>query len=551
MRRHLLGLTVGWALLLTAIGSAHGQDALGSGNALDADLGAGSGPPARASTLQIYRDRNLVVTGNVAGGRGFRGSVGYAAVDDFRGEVGSDDLFEFRSGSAFSSIPFITRGRTEQRLRYGRDLGLIEYRRAAAGATARTLGERQTGVARLLDAQLRLDRLSRSSSSAGGVEASAEPRIIGMSYDAMGVPLVISTSSLRGMQVVPALADVRLVGLSTYDLLRLRQDAAAGRTTRSVGDPFETSFSNLRVIGVGIEPPVVDDRIVTEVADDRLGRDQQPDYQKILQRIAERYAEAEDVDLTLGPQLLRHLDEEFEGLRRRLFGGPDEEGAAPDAPPSADLSTEPPPAVRAPVLELGFAPRPDVERARPELGTVDLGLILRHDRQVAQLSGADQSRVDELLATAEERLRKGEYFLAERRFGRVLRFTPGHPLATAGMAHAQIGAGLYASAALNLHNLLRHHPEMIDVKYDQALLPNRTRLRTAIEEVRSRSDARYDRASHGFLLAYLGHQLDDSALLEEGLRIMAEAAPEDVLLPLLERIWPLESPASEDPAPEG
>ena len=89
------------------------------------------------------------------------------------------------------------------------------------------------------------------------------------------------------------------------------------------------------------------------------------------------------------------------------------------------------------------------------------------------------------------------------------------------------------------------------MKYDEALRPDRTRLRTAIEEVRSRSDARYDRASHGFLLAYLGHQLDDSALLEEGLGIMAEAAPEDVLLPLLERIWPLESPASEDPAPEG
>ena len=549
MRRHLFGLTVGGALLLTTVGSAHGQDALGSGNALDADLGAGSFPPARASTLQIYRDRNLVVTGNVAGGRGFRGSVGYAAVGDFRGAVGSDDLFEFRSGSAFSSLPFIARGRTEQRLRYGRDLGLIEYRRAAAGATARTLGERHTGTARLMDAQLRLDRLSRSSSSAGGVEAAAEPRIIGTSYDAVGEPLMISTSSLRGMHVVPARPDVQRVGLSTYDLLRLRQDAAAGRATRSVGAPFETSFEDLRVIGVGIGTQAVDDRIVIEVADDRRGRDQQPDYQKILQRIAERYAEAEDVDLTVGPQLLRHLDEEFEVLRRRLVGGPDEE-EAPNDPRSADPSTEPPPAVGAPALEPGFSPWPSEPPDRPELGTVDLGLILRHDRQVAQLPGADQSRLNELLATAEERLRNGEYFLAERRFGRVLRFTPGHPLATAGMAHAQIGAGLYASAALNLRSMLRHHPEMIDVKYEQSLLPNRSRLRTAIEEVRSRSDARYDRASHGFLLAYLGHQLDDSALLEEGLGIMAEAAPKDVLLPLLERIWSMES-ASEDPAPEG
>ncbi len=549
MTRHLLGATVSWALVLTAAGAARGQDALGSGNALDVDLGGGPGPPARSSTLEIYRDRNLVVTGNVAGGRGFRGSVGYVAEDDFRGAVGSDDLFAFRSGSAFSSLPFVARGRTYQRLRYGRELGLIEYRRTAAGATARTLGERQTPRAELMDIQLRLDRLGRSSSSAGRVEAAAEPRIIGIGYDPQGDPLVISASSLRGMQVAPAVEDVRLVGLSTYDLLRLRQDADAGRMRRPVGAPFQTSFEDLRVADLLIEPPALDGRVVAEAADDRVGRDRQPDYERILRGIARRYADDESIILVLGPELLGHLDKEFENLRRRLRGAADaqEQETAGDGP-LADPATLLPPSGPRPGLAPGLVPPADERRGadvRRRSAIPDLGVILRHDRRVEHLPGTDQSRFNELLATAEERLRKGEYFLAERRFGRALRFTPGHPLATAGMAHAQIGAGLYASAALNLRSMLRHHPEMIDVRYDQSLLPNRTRLGTAIEEVRSRSDAPYDRASHGFLLAYLGHQLDDSALLEKGLGIMAEAAPQDVLLPLLERIWRTESPASE------
>ena len=150
-------------------------------------------------------------------------------------------------------------------------------------------------------------------------------------------------------------------------------------------------------------------------------------------------------------------------------------------------------------------------------------------------AGGDEDRFNELLASAEQHLRDGEYFLAERHFGRALRFTPGHPLATAGMAHAQIGAGLYASAAISLRSLLGEHPEMIDVKYDPGLLPNRVRLVQSVGTLQGRLSHGVEPSSSGFLLAYIAHQLDDSELIEEGLAAMADA--DDPLHDLLRRIW--------------
>ena len=110
-------------------------------------------------------------------------------------------------------------------------------------------------------------------------------------------------------------------------------------------------------------------------------------------------------------------------------------------------------------------------------------------------------------------------------------------MATAGLAHAQLGAGLYGSASLTLRSLLTNQPEMIDVQYDPALLPNQVRIFQAIDEMREREDDPRDRGAHGFLMAYLGHQLDDQALINEGLDRMETVVPDDKLLRVLRAIW--------------
>src|SRR5688500_16525060 len=91
------------SLLIAHGGGALAQDALGGGNVLDSNLSATGGRINQPRAQENYRDRNLIVTGDVAGGRGFRGSVGYTAAADFRGRTGSNEIFPFLADSAFSS----------------------------------------------------------------------------------------------------------------------------------------------------------------------------------------------------------------------------------------------------------------------------------------------------------------------------------------------------------------------------------------------------------------------------------------------------------------
>ncbi|BAM02362.1 hypothetical protein [Phycisphaera mikurensis] len=71
-----------------------------NGRALDANPQAGSGGVNPQNTQLDYSARNLLITGQVTGGRQFRGDAGIRAEGAFGGELGSDDLFRFRADSA-------------------------------------------------------------------------------------------------------------------------------------------------------------------------------------------------------------------------------------------------------------------------------------------------------------------------------------------------------------------------------------------------------------------------------------------------------------------
>ena len=86
--------------LLLPTGAFAQQQVGDSGRALDANQRVGSGGINPTSTPMDFSSRNLLITGQVTGGRQFRGTTGIAAEGAFRGELGSDDLFRFRADSA-------------------------------------------------------------------------------------------------------------------------------------------------------------------------------------------------------------------------------------------------------------------------------------------------------------------------------------------------------------------------------------------------------------------------------------------------------------------
>ncbi|UCD75817.1 MAG: hypothetical protein JSV91_02645 [Phycisphaerales bacterium] len=521
---------------ILAASPAAAQDALGAGDVLDAGLSRTGGRRNLPIQRVDYRARNLLVTGNVAGGRGFRESVGYAAAGDFLGQLGSDELYGFRAGSAFSALPYISLGNTYERLRFGREMSLVEYPRAGYGSTIRDVEMPRFTISEVQDIQLRLDRLSRASSIGSLAERDAQASAAGTAaiVDESGQQtglLFLNLSSLRGVVPTESRQQVQLLGLTEYDKAQMFADLDPDRPLRPMGVEFEA-----RAIDLAQQS----ERVEAEMTQARIDLEQTPDYKQILERVAARYAQTDQFDLQIEESLLAELDLDLEKLRRELIGLETEPGSETTGQPPQDEAT---PADRTGLPDIVASPPGRRERTGDgdETGPPSverLSMALRHGEIIRKLTASEEDRLARLLASGEQYLREGEYFWAERRFERASQFAPGHPLATAGMAHSQLGAGLYLSASLTLRKLLTGHPEMIDTRYEEGLLPSREHLLKAVDKIRQRRDTEASaRGSNGFLLAYIGHHLDDRALIEEGLSLMADALPGDPLRLLLEKVW--------------
>ncbi len=512
-----LALAAGAAAFLAGSGTA--QDALGTGQLLDANPLQNSMGYNPAAAAPDFAARNLLITGDVAGGRGFRGTVGYTAPFNFRGTTGSDDLFQFRAASALSAPSFILGGSSIDQLRFGQYLNEIEYRRASRASTApQPFSQRVSAQPVFMDDRIALDRIASTSMTAAVDAGASDLQAVSLFQNDKGERLLVAASSLQGVQAAPLERQGQLIGLTTFDMARARQDADLGRAGTQVGAPFTTTFKGLPARRSEAQAPPTG-LIEPRAADERLDMAIAPAYLEVMQGVAERAGEAKPG--AAPQQLMEDLDKQLAQLREQLAKARNlQPGAAPAGRPELGKDT--------------VAPREDDEEAEADSPAPDLSYLLRHGRKVARLSAQDESRVNELMKEAEEALRDGEYFWAERTFERVLRFTPGQPLATAGLAHAQIGAGLYASAALTLERLFTEHPEMIDVRYDPSLLPSKARQLMAVSRVRElTAGVERDRSLHGFLLAYIGHQLEDQGMVVEGLGVMDPGELRD----LLTKIW--------------
>jgi hypothetical protein len=187
--------------------------------------------------------------------------------------------------------------------------------------------------------------------------------------------------------------------------------------------------------------------------------------------------------------------------------------------------------------------RGDDEEESTVRTTEELIDALAHRTQVSELVDPRmRARVAELVTQAEQAMRDKDYFRAEDRFDRALQLNPGNPVLEGGRANAQIGAGLYRSASVTLSGLFRKHQAMIDVGYDADLLPSRTRLRLAaqsIEEIVRKDPA--GSSEMGLVVAYIGRQLGDRAVIARGLDSIDSPRLTPVIQPL-RRIWLSDKP---------
>jgi hypothetical protein len=177
---------------------------------------------------------------------------------------------------------------------------------------------------------------------------------------------------------------------------------------------------------------------------------------------------------------------------------------------------------------------------------------------------SDQEAFVRLTSQGQADLAQQRYFDAEGSFSRALGLDGVEPGATAmarvGLAHAQLGAELFLSAAGNIELLLREHPELAGTRYaPEAFVPAQRAgelATTLAREIRMGVASR----QAGLLLAYIGFQTGNAEWRTAGLSAMATAtdprrSQDAALYELVRRVWsapgatPGDAPATTPTAP--
>jgi tetratricopeptide (TPR) repeat protein len=582
--------------------SASAQDALGAGNILDNQLGgvsrkgrarrqpsapnSGYGDALDASlymgangvrdlrnaesTRLDFRIGNLMATGSLAGDKNFRGDVGYMAASDFRGEVGSDAIFNELQGSALSQIQFVNSPMANDRYAAGVGIGLYEYRRDyTPAAQIYTVSQ----ASDINQDRIRLDRTNAYAASRNlydtAVNASSL-RLITSESDGEERLLSVESTPLQGIYTRVLGEDTLYSGLSFYDRAALASGLRQG-DVKDVGDSFQTPISSIApesmINGAIIGDIQIGDQADTMINSNILQADpdaQMNAYERVVRELLLRYGDDDSVRLDVNPEILEKVREEMDELRELTMGLDISNAARP-----TDLDDRDTDRIGSPSLFDDFSDeetdsdaaeedtqsnRSLTEEEREAKTRADrigrLGRaaeLLRNGTDINSFSEGQLGRIKQLMTQAEMRLKEKDYFDAESRFDRVLRINPGNPLALYGRANAQLGAGLYLSSALSLRKLFTSYPELIGSDLAPQFLPSETRLRLSLAKLRDRFERRSDLPSYGLCYAYVGHLLDEPETISVGLEYMEELESDQLLAELLRQVWIDESSTEEPP----
>jgi len=577
-------------LALPAVPAA-AQNALGDGHALDGNLSTRGTRNTETGRVRAEQDR-FSLSQRAESGRGFNQTIGFKSNEDFRNANSemafyADSLYNNpwywqnlgnlttelagpgggsgglgagaanRGGGFYNPYFYNSEATNPGRFSMGQNIGDYGHQRNAfGGVSARDVSKTdyinleaddrtrpiQYGIGepnRFLQDNRRGDQIRNDYDLR---DVNTNPNYVGVGMAAADVPVRYAATTLQGIEPLPYPQSRVEMGLSQYDMARIQEDRRLGRGANTPGTMWRPNFDALSQI---------DNRILTDADGNRIEDRAYETMDQLLMTISDRYDELRNTDSTTDPGALTMLQNDYRNVLKKVMDGYGMQeapmglqpgniagtGMGDDLPGvgAETLPTSPPTPDTPPVL--GGVPEDETPGVPDLMPLEEFGQVLRHGQKVDSLATDDKTRVSELILAGQDKLHAREYYWAERRFNRALRFEPGNPLATTGLAHSQLGGGLYLSSALTLQSLLGFQPEMIDVIYDETLLPHPEDMDRAVRELTRRLTAERDSDRYAFLLAYIGHQTNNQAMVEQGLREMRRVQGDEAFLELLEEIW--------------
>ena len=545
-----------------------GNLARGSGTALDRGLQQGA-PINAPAAKQDYRSRNLLVTGDVADGRGFRGSVGYTAAEDFRGATAEDSTRAFRANSASTSADALANIAMNDRFSVATGMGATAFRRDFVGNNAsssrpgntkenaqiRTVAGRDTGLvvqpSRTLENnnRVRLDLLTRQGATQSDFVTSYQPVSVGMIRTGDNRFSRVLATPFSGVLLAPSDDFIESLNHGIYSSALLRSDFRSGRASgekilRSYLSPTPGVKRAAQAAGATPAVPVRRevtapyDRLLTKVAERYRGAQALTAAEKLDEELALETTVGVLGDLRARMQLAptTPIDETDRLLGSRGAVDPLEIPTTPQSAAGSGATSQP----AQPALVDPRKGEP-VKMLRKLTGD-EAYLLLAHGEVLNQLDAGTREALDIMLQTADRAMRDGRYISAEKIFTTAAQIAPAHPLPMAGLSNAQVAAGLQLSAAASLRRPFTEWPEMIDTRYGMEILGSQARMAEVAKKSLERAvDSKYA-SEYGLVAAYVGHQLSDRTIVEQGLALMERDPTDGVLTHALRVIW-LSAPA--------
>jgi len=599
MMRHGLSVMASGLLAAGVAATADGQVAAGgNGRALDANPQAGGGRVNAIDPNQTidYAARNNLITGNVAGGRGFQGEVPYSAPGEFgfnRAASQSNSLFDF-SARSLPSAPQVQGaafigGATDASIGVYSNYNSVNTARIGqsyrVGGTASGIGE----VVRFspdtsFDATPSTQTVGFSRGADGGLNRLIASPLLGVRQtpvepiDPLAVPSQPGATGyqsdeqdepVRGQgqvsgEFVPQVRDAdgntipgrpgepldaeddATDGRSSLDRLDRRLGYFTGRSSLTADAVAERQRNARSPLGLMLGRQIrrqFDPTIsAAGVTQDRLAAESARLAEQTTAR-GQGEAEGDDEPLSAYDRLLQSARERAAGESVEDEGRAEAQRPDPlDGPSDSALSDAE--RARRDILinRLGFDEDALDPQATRDLiqgaGVGDiLGLIDYDLPAIESMAEATDARAREAIESAESSLAEGAYVEAERQYGRAQQLRPDDPLVRVGLVHAQLGAGMYRSAAFNLRQVFAEHPELIAARYAARLLPQQRRLEQVSTELQRLASQPRSASDAGVLLAYLGYQTESPTLTRFGLAVTEANDTRQDLLPLLREIW--------------
>lgn len=469
---------------------------------------------------------NLMITGNVAGGRHFQGTVPYNSISAFQGTTNSTTLDSFLRYSAGTGSSGLLAG------------GYIPYYSPSSTVTTTRPGLRS--VIRPPTATMKM-----GGQDAEGLAGPAKPREQTLAGPKIGIPSIryrpmrLSPQQLQRLisDGVLTYAEAKRLGdeQNTAQMQRLQRDleqlqhrAPSLRESLIVRDESLRPFSQLERADDILQPPKLQ-KLKEQSGEDRRWA---PTRDKVLVPSQGGLTELlTEEQLDVYERMRRHIEnlqktreQSVAAEKRREGTGSEDKGEEAKLSGLGQVLTtgEKIQAYKAKLARQATGDKQEEELTDAELATRAKSIMGAHKT----FASYSNDQFNQHMRASEQYMKEGKYYRAADTYTLAAIYKRDDPLAYAGKSHALFAAGGYMSSSLFLSRALEIFPEYARFKIDLvAMVGDRDKLESRIADIKQWLE-RTGAAELQFLLAYIYYQMGRVSEAKEAIDAAYEKLPD-------------------------